>query len=208
MKINKYPILIGLLIFAVGLTTIGCSNTDTTDTTDQNISTEETTQDEHNLDIQADDLSSNDLILSLEGYGAVGALADKDLTIADMLMYAAQDEYLAHGEYEAIIQEFGNNNPYANIVKSEETHLSYLEEIYTANNMAFPKDESAEQLIIPTSLLEAAQTGVQAEIDNIKMYDLFLSYDLPSNIKTVFEELKNGSESHLAAFQKQVDKLS
>ena len=149
-----------------------------------------------------------ELTLSPEGYGASGALSDDDLSLQDMLLYAVQDEYLAHGEYLAVIDKFGNETPYKNIVRSEETHLAYLEEIYNAYEMPFPPDTSSEHLIIPENLLEAAQTGVRAEIDNIAMYELFLTYDLPEDIRQVFISLKKGSDSHLLAFQKQVDKLS
>jgi len=146
--------------------------------------------------------------LSLEGYGAKGALADSDLKVNDMLMYAVQDEYLARGEYLAIIDKFGSQTPYSNIVKSEESHLAFLEEVYKSYGIEFPSDTSADHIIIPEDLLEAAKTGVQAEIDNIAMYELFLSYDLPENVYEVFNALKKGSDSHLLAFQKQVDRLS
>jgi hypothetical protein len=35
--------------------------------------------------------------------------------------------------------------------------------------------------VIPASLLEAAETGVQAEINNIAMYEKFLTYSLPQD---------------------------
>lgn len=146
--------------------------------------------------------------LSLEGYGAKGALADKNLSIADMLTYAIQDEYLARGEYAAIIEKFGSNNPYNNIILAEETHISYLKEIYTAYDMLLPEDTSADYIVEPKDLLEAAKAGVQAEIDNIAMYKLFLAYELPEDVREVFNSLEKGSESHLLAFQKQVTKLS
>jgi len=146
--------------------------------------------------------------LSLEGYGAKGALADKNLSVADMLTYAIQDEYLARSEYAAIIAKFGSSNPYDNIIRAEETHISYLKEIYTAYDMLLPEDTSTDHIVVPKDLLEAAKTGVQAEIDNIAMYDIFLAYELPEDIREVFNSLAKGSESHLSAFQKQVDKLS
>jgi len=170
--------------------------------------TKETTQPiDHNLDIDPTPLTDKDKSLSLEGYGAKGAAADKNLSVNDMLMYAVQDEYLAHGEYLAIIDKFGSQKPYNNIVSAEETHLSFLKELYISYGLDFPVDNSADHIVTPTNLLEAAETGVQAEIDNIAMYELFLTYDLPSNVLKVFTELKNGSDSHLLAFQKQVDKL-
>jgi hypothetical protein len=124
-----------------------------------------------------------------------------------MLTYAVQDEYLAHGEYIAIIDKFGSQKPYDNIMKAEETHLEYLKEVYLSYGIDFPTDASASHIVVPVDLLEAAKTGVKAEIDNIAMYELFATYDLPANVKDVFSVLKSGSDSHLAAFQSQVDKL-
>lgn len=161
-----------------------------------------------NVDFEPEPLKEIEKILSHEGYGAKGALNDKNLTINDMLTYAVQDEYLAHGEYVAVIEKFGKQRPYINIVKSEETHLSYLEEVYLSFNMEFPEDTSADHIVVPTDLLEAAKLGVQAEIDNIAMYELFMTFDLPDNVYEVFYVLKSGSENHLKAFQKQVDLLS
>jgi len=151
-------------------------------------------------------LAEEEKELSLEGYGANGALIDEEVSVADMLMYAVQDEYLARNEYQSIMDIYGESNPYANIKRSEETHLSYLREVYDAYGLVFPDDVSAEHLIVPESLLEAAQTGVQAEILNIAMYEKFLQNELPENVKDVFTALMLGSESHLLAFEKQVER--
>jgi len=162
---------------------------------------------DHNVDSDPEPLKEEELALSPEGYGAIGALLDQDLSLADMLMYAVEDEYLAHGEYLEIIDLFGAERPYTNIARSEEMHLSFLKEVYASYDMPFPEDQSEAHLIVPENLLEAARTGVQAEIDNIAMYEKFMSYDLPENIYNVFDALKKGSDSHLLAFQKQVDRL-
>lgn len=156
-----------------------------------------------------EDLSSapEDAPLPLAGYGAKGALADADLTLHDMLVYAAQDEYLAHGEYLAIVDAFGDQKPYTSIITAEETHLSLLRDLFAVYGFEFPSDDSAAHVVTPTSLLESAQAGVQAEVDNIAMYDLFMSRDLPDDVLQVFTRLDDGSKSHLSAFQKQVDKL-
>ncbi|QSX08519.1 DUF2202 domain-containing protein [Alkalibacter rhizosphaerae] len=204
-----------LLVFAM-LLAVSCSNT-TTDPTNNEEPQNQTSTDapvdevirpDHEINPTPDPLSVDQAALSLDGYGALGALADEDLTLIDMLTYAVQDEYLAHGEYVAIMDKFGNQNPYANIKRSEEMHLSFLQEVYDSYGLAFPEDTSSDHSIIPEDLLQAAQTGVQAEIDNIAMYERFLEYELPENIEQVFIALKNGSESHLLAFQKQVDRLS
>jgi len=162
----------------------------------------------HNIDMDPIPLKEEEATETIVGYGAKGALADEDLTVVDMLTYALQDEYLAHGEYQTIIDKFGSQKPYSNIILSEETHISYLREIYKSYNIEFPLDSSETNIVIPNNLLEAAQTGVQAEIDNIAMYEKFLTYDLPDSVRDIFIILRDGSKNHLNSFQKQVDKLS
>ncbi len=204
---NKKTVIYFLILVVIGgLIFSGCKSVDNEV---KEIQEEVTVQPvDHDLNTSPAPIADEDKELSLEGYGAKGALADSDLTVNDMLMYAVQDEYLARGEYLAIIDKFGSQTPYANIVKSEGTHLAFLEEVYNSYGIEFPSDTSADHIIIPEDLLEAAKTGVQAEIDNIAMYELFLSYDLPENVYEVFNALKKGSDSHLLAFQKQVDRLS
>lgn len=52
-------------------------------------------------------------------YGQAAAAADKELTLADMLTYAIEDEWLAHGEYAGIIADLGAGRPFTNIVQAE-----------------------------------------------------------------------------------------
>ncbi|TJX13466.1 DUF2202 domain-containing protein [Tissierella creatinini] len=217
LNFNRHLTIVLMVFVLVAISILmlsGCSTTDdtvgkTTPPVQENTSQAPTTSQpiDHNVDMDPDPLMADDKELSLEGYGAKGALADKDLTIIDMLMYAVQDEYLARGEYLAIIDKFGSQRPYSNIISAEETHLAYLKEVYLAYGLDFPADGSAEHIVVPANLLEAAKTGVQAEIDNIAMYELFLTYDLPENVFEVFSALKSGSDSHLEAFQRQVEKL-
>ena len=65
--------------------------------------------------------------------GAKAALADKDLTLTDMLTYALQDERIARAEYEVILGAFGNARPFSNIIKAEETHIRYLTDLFAAH---------------------------------------------------------------------------
>jgi len=217
LKFNRFFVTV-LMAAALAVSSIfmlsGCSaakdadNENTQPVQEDTSQTPEATQPvDHNVDMDPAPLTDNDQVLSLEGYGAKGALADKDLTIRDMLLYAVQDEYLAHGEYLAIVEKFGSQRPYSNIIRAEETHLAYLKEVHLAYGLDFPADDSADHIVVPDNLLEAAQVGVQAEIDNIAMYELFLTYDLPENVSAVFSSLKSGSDSHLLAFQKQVERL-
>lgn len=149
-------------------------------------------------------LTDADQALSLSGYGSAGALEDENMTLADMLTYAIQDEYLARAEYELIISEYSNVRPFTNIMRAEETHIDALLPLFDAYGIAAPKDEGADCAVSVASLTAAYQAGVSAEVNNIAMYELFLDETLPDNVKTVFESLMRASENHLRAFQNQL----
>jgi hypothetical protein len=131
--------------------------------------------------------------------GAKAALADKDLTLAEMLTYALQDERIARGEYEIILNAFGNARPFSNIIRAEETHIRYLTDLFAAYKMPVPTDDTAKPAA-PKDWASAIEAGRQAEIDNIAMYDRFLAQTLPADVRQVFEQLKAASQNHLRAF--------
>lgn len=142
-------------------------------------------------------------------YGNAAAKADTSLTIQDMLLYAAQDEYAARGEYAAIMDKYGTLRPFSNIIRAEENHLAWLRDAFAAYKLPFPADEAASRLAMPTSLADAYKTGVQAELDNIAMYKAFLANPLIQgtqygDLRALFSNLMNASENHLRAFQNQL----
>ncbi len=145
-------------------------------------------------------------------YGNSAAKASNSPSAQDMLLYAAQDEYLARGEYAAIMNKFGTMRPFSNIIKAEESHLSLLKNAFATYKLQFPADDSAPYLSIPATAFEAYKTGVQAEVGNIAMYDKFLASPLLkgtqyADLVTLFTTLRNASENHLRAFQNQLAKF-
>jgi len=137
-------------------------------------------------------------------FGAKSALEKEDFTIEEMLNYAIQDEYLARQEYEIIMEEFGEQKPFSNIIKAEETHIEMLKEIYEKYEYDIPEDNAIDYAVLPDSLEKAFDIGVQAEIDNIAMYEKFLESEMPDDIREVFIKLRDGSIKHLAAFERGV----
>ncbi len=136
-------------------------------------------------------------------YGHEAALADNDLTEAEMLKYAIEDEYAARSEYEAVVGKFGEVGPFVNIVNAEQNHIDALKTLYGYRNMEVPADSSKSHVVLPATLEEAKDIGEQAEIKNIAMYEKFLSQsNLPDDMKRVFTSLKEASEQHLEAFRK------
>lgn len=138
---------------------------------------------------------------AMDLFGAKGAQQSMAPTLEQMLTYAIQDEYLAHAEYEYIINKFGPVRPFSNIIKAEETHISMLTPLFEKYGFQVPKNTAEEHILIPKDLKEAMETGVQAEIDNIEMYEKLLPKTIPDDVRTVFERLKNASGNHLRAFR-------
>ena len=141
-------------------------------------------------------------VLAQRNYGAEGAKSVEDYSLEDMLTYAIQDEYLARAEYEAIMNEYGEQRPFSNIIQAEETHIEELLPLFEEHGIEVPQDNAREHVVVPESVEEAFTTGVKAEEDNINMYEKFLQKDIPEDVAEVFAQLKKGSENHLAAFQR------
>ena len=141
-------------------------------------------------------------------YGAKGALKQSDLGLDMMLAYAIQDEYLAKGEYELIMSRYGTIRPFSNIVKSEEQHVRFLVDLFNTHGFSVPEDIAKDHVVLPQNLKSALGTGVQAEIENIAMYEAFLKQELPADVRHVFERLKSASENHLRAFKNNLRKYS
>ena len=112
-------------------------------------------------------------------FGAKGAEGKTALNVEQMLTYAIQDEYLARAEYELIIEEYGSIRPFTNIMAAEERHIEWVTELFDDYGYRLPKDTAHMYVVLPKDLKSSLETGVQAEIDNIAMYESFLQEDLP-----------------------------
>ena len=141
-------------------------------------------------------------------FGAKGAEGKTGLTVEQMLTYAIQDEYLARAEYELIIDEYGSIRPFTNIVAAEERHIEWVTELLDEYGYSVPKDTAHLYVALPEDLKSSFETGVQAEIDNIAMYESFLRTDLPADVRDLFERLKGASQNHLRAFRNNLNRYN
>lgn len=123
-----------------------------------------------------------------------------------MMIAAIEDEYKAEAEYEALIDNFGAVKPFTNIVDAEANHIDALEVLFAAYDMPVPENNGDDFVVIPATLAEALQAGIDAEIKNIAIYEDFLKQDLPQDVEDTFTNLMNASENHLASFERQLDK--
>jgi len=141
-------------------------------------------------------------------FGAKGAEGKTDLGVEQMLTYAIQDEYLARAEYELIIEEYGSIRPFTNIMAAEERHIEWVTESFDDYGYHLPKDTADMYVALPKDLESSFETGVQAEIDNIAMYESFLQTDLPNDVRDLFERLQQASENHLRAFRNNLNRYN
>ena len=74
--------------------------------------------------------------------------------------------------------------------------------VFNTHNISVPQDIAANHLIETGSVKDSLKAGVQAEIDNINMYQLFLKQELPGDVRDVFERLMKASQNHLRAFKR------
>ncbi|WP_284141387.1 ferritin family protein [Virgibacillus sp. LDC-1] len=135
-------------------------------------------------------------------YGAKGALNASTLSLPQMLTFALQDEFLAQSRYNDILLNFGYVRTFANIQEAELRHIRLLLPLFTRYQVPIPEDISRMFVTTPQTIKDAYALGVQGEIENIGMYEKFLSQNLPSDVQAVFTQLHDASLNHLAAFER------
>jgi hypothetical protein len=131
----------------------------------------------------------------------------KDATLAQVLNEALLDEYKARDTYRKIIDTFGAVRPFVNIVEAEQRHIESLLALYEKYELPLPAIPDPDQIDIPDSLLKACQMGVDAEIENLTMYDrLIEATDLPEVIEVLKRLQAASRDNHLPAFQRCVER--
>ena len=137
-----------------------------------------------------------------ENFGAKGALSASTLTLHEILTYALQDEYLAQAKYKSILDSFGYIRTFAQIKEAELRHISALLPLFERYQVLIPEDISQSYVTTPPDIKSAYSAGVQGEIENISMYEKFISLDIPNDVKIIFTQLRNASLNHLEAFKR------
>jgi hypothetical protein len=118
---------------------------------------------------------------------------------------AINDEYVAYSTYDAVIKKLGSVRPFSMIINAEEQHISRLKSIYTKYGIKIPSNKFLGTIKSPTTIKDACQTGVMAEIANVNLYkdELIPVVKNYEDITLVFTDLMTASlQKHLPAFEK------
>lgn len=135
-------------------------------------------------------------------------------TAEQAILAAYDDECRAEQTYAAIMAEFGERNPFKNIRQAEIRHREMLLPHFKTYQLTVPanpyarkeretEDAWQSRLGVPKTFKEALAAGIQAEKDNVKLYDAIFRIDLPQELEDTFEHLRWASqERHLPAFER------
>lgn len=119
------------------------------------------------------------------------------------LLMALDDEYKAEATYEQVLKDFGEVRPFKNIIRAEQRHINALIPLLKKYGVSIPSNPYSGKIASFSSLKEACQIGVQAEIDNVALYDQIEGMVSQQDILLVFDRLRWASqERHLPAFER------
>lgn len=128
--------------------------------------------------------------------------------LQQVLRIAVYDEYHAFETYRLVIEKFGAQPPFSNIIQAEIRHIEALDPLLVKYGVDAPVNDWVGKIELPNTFLEACELGVAAEIDNIKMYDNLIGYaDAYPDVKDLLFRLQAASyNNHLPAFRSAVQR--
>ncbi|GEM_PF-983368 len=145
-------------------------------------------------------------------YAAATATQTLSKQAADALLEALsgpEGEYAAYAMYTAVIDKYGDVEPYVSIRKAEARHIEALKRQLDRYGVVYPAENPyLGQVSAPASLEEAAKAWAKGEVANVAMYDRLMGAvaDYP-NLVRVFDHLRAASqERHLPAFSLAAEK--
>lgn len=146
----------------------------------------------------------------------VTATSQLSVTEAQDLAFMREEEKVARDVYLTLAKKYPTVPAFANIAKSESTHMSAVKTLLDRYGVADPVGANPvgvfenddlqdlyDQLVTQggTSLTAALQVGVRIEETDIADLQLRLAQTTHSDVKTVYNNLMKGSYNHLSSFE-------
>ena len=125
------------------------------------------------------------------------------MTLRDRLTLALLDEYKSRATYAKILEKFGPVRPFVNIHEAEGRHVEALVHLFETYQIEVPVDHWPCHITVPATLKEACEQAVDAEQDNMTMYDRILAETSEPDVRRVLLHLQSASrDRHLPAFER------
>ncbi|MCB2061420.1 MAG: DUF2202 domain-containing protein, partial [Novosphingobium sp.] len=105
--------------------------------------------------------------------------------------------------YAAVIAKFGPVRPFINIIEAEQRHSRAIERQLARLGIPIPEDRWKDRVEPPATLAAACESAVEAEIENIALYDRLMPQIADDAVRRVFGNLQAASrDNHLPAFRR------
>ncbi len=116
-------------------------------------------------------------------------------------------EYAAYAAYTAVIEEFGQVEPYVAIRAAELRHVEALTRQLERRGVTVPDNPYLGEVAAPADLAAAATAWADGEVANVALYDALLTQATGDETLTrVLTNLRRASlEMHLPAFRAAAD---
>ncbi|WP_396600360.1 DUF2202 domain-containing protein [Algibacter sp. R77976] len=134
------------------------------------------------------------------------------------LLFMLEEEKLARDTY-MYLDNIWSINQFANIQKSEQTHMDAIENLLIKNNIEYSllpigefENETLQglydQFIIDGKTDQASALQIGATIEDLDIVDLQIHINETNNVEiaSVFESLRCGSRNHLRSFVSNIEK--
>lgn len=191
MKTNLLKPLISISItIAIGLGVSACAPAETPTPTATQTPTATATPDPGSL---------TDIVNLMAG---LAPAEGTDAAIAWEALTGPDGEYAAAASYQAVLDKFGQVEPYATILQAELKHINALTRQLERAGVVVPENPYLGNLVAPENLRLAAEAWAEGEILNVAMYDELLAQAADTSLIRVLTNLRRSSqESHLPLFQ-------
>ncbi|WP_224744479.1 hypothetical protein [Chryseoglobus sp. 28M-23] len=127
---------------------------------------------------------------------------DSDAALAWDALMSPVGEYAAAASYLAVLDRFGEVEPYATILEGELRHIDALTRQLDRAGIEVHENPYIGQVVAPTDLQVAAEAWAEGEISNVALYDGLLAQADDARLVTVLGNLRRASlESHLPLFE-------
>ncbi|MCB0914678.1 MAG: hypothetical protein H6525_05160 [Actinobacteria bacterium] len=131
-----------------------------------------------------------------------GPEAGTDAAVAWEALMGPEGEYAAAASYSAVIDAFGEVQPYVDIRAAEQRHSDALIRQLNRMGVEAPENPYLGRLAAPADLTAAASAWAAGEVLNVQMYDQLLTQTTDPSLVRVLQNLRRASqESHLPLFE-------
>lgn len=137
--------------------------------------------------------------ISQEVQAAV-SMTDEEVVLAALM--GPEGEYAAAASYLAVLDEYGQVEPYATIFEAELRHADALIRQLERLGVEVPENPYLGEIAAPADLETAAEAWAEGEVANVELYDYLLTMTDDAQLTKVLENLRAASlDSHLPAFE-------